>query len=1123
MVMRRALNCLVAALLFITSAASAIGQSITSGSVTGVVTDPSGSAIPGAAIALTNADTNVVRKTVTNGKGTYQFGFTTPGTYRLEVAAKGFETEQRSGIVVTAGQPSAGNFQLQLAAAAQQVTVTEASSAIQTENADLATDFNSKTILNLPNPGGDLTYIAQTAPGVVMNTQVGYGNFSANGMPAISNLFTVNGQNYNDLFEGINASGASNLLLGSNDIAEANVISNAYSAQYGQYAGAQISYITKSGTNQFHGNANYMWNGRALNANQFFSNQAGEPKPFNNFNQWQAGAQGPIWKDHTFFDSNYEGLRNVLPTSSALTLIPGQPFQAATLANLTATGRSDEIPFYKQIFAIYNNAPGAGAAVPVANGGCGGFSSDLLPAGAPCAVEFRSTPPNYNREYQWSGRVDHTFGPSDRGYIRVLRDNGFQPTFTSPLSPTFNIQSNQPEMSGQVSEIHTFGANAVNQLNASALFYGAIFTPSDPAGALAALPTYVRFSGDVFSDAGAYAMPGGFYYPNGRRVFQYQVLDDFSAVRGKHTLRLGITWLHDTITDLDFEGVGGPVHGTVVTTLADFFNGGGVDTSLRQAFPSALEQSMRFNTLGGYVADEWKASDRLTVSLNLRLEHYANPTCEARCFSRLASEFNGSPNPGAASVPYNQMIITGQKNAYVSTQAVVWEPRLGIAWRPFHSEKTVIRTGGGIFADQLPGGLAEGAAFNTPGFNAFTVGGLDTGTIAPGARGSLFTAAGQANQALLSGFSSGGSFRSISQTLPGFEAPSLFSFPNLFPAPRYYKWNFEIEQAVALKSVLAVNYSGMHGSHIPVADGGLNAYCPVAVCGPDGFEGLPVAPANPALGAVSQYFSAGAANYNGLTISLRRHISNSFTYSLSYTWSHALDDVSNGGISNEPFSALATNGSVTAPQNPRDIRANYGSSDYDTRHYVSANFVLADVFRQAGLRRGPTRIFGGWTLSGNWFFRSGLPFTVVDSGTYAALLGFNYQGAIFASPVARVPASCGAAVDSPCLNTSQFVSSAEASGFGTIGRNTVYGPHFFDVDLALMKSVALGEHVTFSFGAQAYNVFNHPNFDQPEGDIASSVFGSAVATVGPPTSLLGAFNGAGSSPRFVAIRGMLRF
>jgi len=194
-----------------------------------------------------------------------------------------------------------------------------------------------------------------------MNTQAGYGNFVADGMPGTSNLFTINGVNSNDPFFGINNSGASNLLLGSNDIDEANVINSAYSGQYGQYASSQITYITKSGKNQFHGDAVYMWNGRALNANQFFSNEVGLGTPFNNFNQWQANVSGPIRKDHTFFDADYEGLRNVLPTAANLTLVPSPQFQAATLANLTGVGHAEEIPFYQQIFNVYNGAPGVGA------------------------------------------------------------------------------------------------------------------------------------------------------------------------------------------------------------------------------------------------------------------------------------------------------------------------------------------------------------------------------------------------------------------------------------------------------------------------------------------------------------------------------------------------------------------------------------------------------------------------------------------------------------------------------------------------------------------------------------------------------------------------------------------
>lgn len=1105
-------------LLFVALSPQSPAQSITAGDITGTVTDPSGGVVASASVTVTNTGTNVSQQTATNAEGTYRVSFLTPGTYQVTVSASGFRTQARRGLVVNAGQPTSASVQLTLATESQTVNVVESSSVLQTENADASTSFNREMIQNLPNPGGDITYVAQTAPGVVMNTQAGYGNFVADGMPATSNLFSINGQNYNDPFYGINNSGASNLLLGANDISEASVINSPYSAQYGQYAGSQITYITKSGTNDFHGDAIYMWNGRALNANQFFSNQVGEPTPFNNFNQWAAGAQGPIWKNRTFFDVDYEGLRNVLPTASTLTLVPSPQFEAATLANLMANGNSGETPFYNKTFSVYNDAPGVGAATPVPqNGGCQNFTG--LPAGVPCALEFRTTPPNTNKEYQWAARVDHNISAKDHFYVRVLRDNGYQPSYTSPFGAVFNDQSNQPQMSMQVSEVHTFGPNTVNQFSGSGLFYAAVFQPSDASGALSALPTFLNFSGTPFSSTGAWGEPGPFFFPQGRRVFQYQIMDDFSHIMGKHTVRLGFSWLHDNITDLDFEGVGGPINGSITTTLTDFFNGGGANTSLSQAFPSSPEQGLRFNTFGGYIADDWKVTDRLTLSLNLRLENYANPTCDSNCFSHLTTAFTGVSIANAASTPYNQFIVANQHNAYPNTQTVVWEPRVGIAWRPSQSDKTVIRTGAGIFADELPGGLAEDAAFNSPGFNAFTIG---NGSIAPGVAGSLFTTAAQANQALLSQFGSGGSFNSISQSVPGFAAPSFDSFPNMFHQPTYYKWNFEIEQALAANISLTVNYSGMHGSHLPLADEGLNAYCPPSVC-PNGFAGLPVAPANQALGLVTQYLSAGTSSYNGLTVSLQRRVSAGLNFNLNYTWSHALDDVSNGGVANLPFGILDTDPSITTLTNPFNIHANYGSADYDVRHYLSANFVLNDMFRHAGFHYGPNRVFGGWTLSSNWFFRTGLPFTPIDNADVAPLLGLNYSGSIFASPVTSISANCNNAVNTPCLSTSQFAPSGLLTGFGTAGRNSLRGPNFFDVDMALMKDVKLTERITFSFGAHAYNLLNHANFDQPVNDISNPQFGYSIAAVGPPTSLLGSFVGAGSSPRFVEIKGILRF
>jgi outer membrane receptor protein involved in Fe transport len=1105
-------------------------QSITSGDVTGMVTDPTGAAVPNAKVTLTNSNTNVSQNASTGIQGTYRFAFVAPGPYSVTVNATGFQVQQRTGVVVTAGQPTAADIRLQIAAASQTVDVSEASEVVQSEDADVTTTYGAETILNLPNPGSDLTYIAQTAPGVVMNTQSGYGNFSSDGLPGTSNQFTINGTNFTDPFLSLNNSGASNLMLGANDISEASVISNAYSAQYGQYAGAQVAYISKSGTNAYHGDAVYMWNGRALNANQFFANQAGLPTPFNNFNQWQTDANGPIWKNHTFFDFDYEGLHNLLPANATLDLIPSPQFQAATLTNLTATGNAAEIPFYKQLFAVYNGASGASSATPVAGGGCQGFTSPVLAATAPCALQFRATPGNTNTEYQWSARVDQVFGPKDRGYIRVWRDNGYQPTYTSPFASTFNDQSNQPQMNGQVSETHAFGPNTVNQFNGSAWFYAALFVPSSSTGAAQALPTFMQFSGTPFTSVGVNGEPGPFFFPQGRRVFQYQVVDDLSHIVGKHTFRVGFSLLHDTMTDLDFQGGNYSVLGAVTTSIGDFFNGGGPNTFLQQSFPSSKEQSLRFLTVAGYVADDWKATDRLTISLNLRLEHYANPSCDADCFSRLASTFTSAPNPGAVSIPYNQLILSGQHNAYANTQTAVWEPRVGIAWKPFRDGQTVIRGGAGIFADEFMGLQAEYAAFNSPGFNAFTIPG-DTGVpLAPGVGGGLFAQAAQANQALLSQFKSGGSFNSIAASLPVFAPPNVSNFPSFFPNPEYYKWNLQVERALGARTLLTVNYSGMHGIHVPVDDEAINAYCPPSVC-VNGFAGLPSAPPNAAFATVSQYLSAGTANYNGVTFSLQRKLSAGVSFNANYTWSHALDDVSNGGIQQFGAPGLVTDPSILQPQNPNNIRGNYGNSDYDVRHYFSATFLVTDTFRRAGFKWGPNRLFGGWTLSSNWFLRSGLPFSIVDNSAAGALGGYNYNGgsiSLLATPLGPMPKSCGSsAVNTPCLSTAQFAPSVAVtgipSGFGTIGRNSVYGPHFFDVDMALMKNIALTEHVTFSFGAQAYNLFNHANFDQPVNDISNPQFGSSISVVSPPTSILGSFVGAGASPRFLEIRGIVRF
>ena len=311
-------------------------QTSTTGDIAGVVTDPSGSVVPDASVTLKDETKGNTQQTKTGAQGTYRFYLLTPGPYTITVTATGFKSEARR-VDVSVGQIGTATFQLQLGPSSTSVTVTEAAPLLQTDNGDTSTTLTEQQISQVPNPGNDLSYIAQLAPGVVMNTQGGYGNVEAFGLPATSNLFTMNGMDDNDPFLNLNNSGATNLLLGANEIQEADVVTNGFSGAYGTFAGINVNYVTKSGGNDFHGNAVYYWTGRAMDATDYITKSEGEPKPFNNANQWAASIGGPIKKDKLFFFLNTEGLRVLIPVPQTVT-IPTTQFEAATGCQLDVVG-----------------------------------------------------------------------------------------------------------------------------------------------------------------------------------------------------------------------------------------------------------------------------------------------------------------------------------------------------------------------------------------------------------------------------------------------------------------------------------------------------------------------------------------------------------------------------------------------------------------------------------------------------------------------------------------------------------------------------------------------------------------------------------------------------------------
>jgi hypothetical protein len=264
---------------------SLLGQSLTSGDVTGTVVDPSGAAVPDATVTLKNNETGSTQTTTTSSTGAYRFRLLNPGSYSVSATATGFQGRAQN-VSVAVGQTSTVNMQMQLASASQTVEVTAQAGVIQTDNGNVSTTISPEIVANMPNPGNDLTYYVQSAAGATMNTQGGYGNTASFGISATSNLFTIDGMNENDPFLNLNNSGATNLMLGANDIQTATVVNNGYTGEYGSLAGMNVNYVTKSGTNAYHGNLQYFWNGRVLNANDWFLNNTGTPRSFDNANQW---------------------------------------------------------------------------------------------------------------------------------------------------------------------------------------------------------------------------------------------------------------------------------------------------------------------------------------------------------------------------------------------------------------------------------------------------------------------------------------------------------------------------------------------------------------------------------------------------------------------------------------------------------------------------------------------------------------------------------------------------------------------------------------------------------------------------------------------------------------------
>ncbi len=1151
------------ALLWFLPLAGAGAQSGTSSALAGTVTDNSGALIPRATVTATDVNTKTVRTGETDASGHYLLSQINPATYQIKVTATGFGIASSEATPVGVGRTVTVNFTLSVSSASQTVEVTAQQGLLSLDNPNTTTTLEAKTIKSLPNPGQDLTFIAQFAQGALMNTAGssndakaagGYGNVEFNGLPATSNGYILDGYDTNDPWLGLNIGLSTNLVIGLDAVQEATVNTNSYAVDQGRYGAAQVNYFTKSGGSRFHGDVYEVWNGSLLNAQNYFLHANDSPgniakKPRSTVNEFGVSVGGPILPQNLFFFAHYEGIRIALPLVSQVTA-PSPAYQQYVLQQLglggvdpitgvTLPAQPAEIPLYRSMFALYSNT--SGTPVPVST--CpldenGTFlpepAAGTLLNGSGCANQRQASLNNKDSEDLIVLKIDQTINEKNSVWYRFQQDTGLQAAYTDPISPIFNAFSPQPQRTLVLGYTHLFTPNLVNQINPGASWYASIFEPNNFASVQQQFPIVLA--------AGSSSLPfttiGGNdqTYPQGRKVTQWQVNDNLIWTLHRHTLKFGVNTRRVDVSNYDLGQ--GTVPLVTVNDLAQFTYGAAYTAT--QSFPVRTRERVANGNFEFYAMDSYKPSARVTLTAGMRVTWNTNVVNDQALFARPTGSFLDMQHSNVQ--PLNQAILTGVHNLFPATPLFIYQPRVSVAYQL--QPHTAVHAGFGVFSDIIPAQIADLASTNAPYAPSF-VGGLggQVGGVAifPGVPGSAVDALASANKALQSSFSAGAppctGIASGDAVCP--LAVGLNTFPTgTLKTPVYYQYSAGVEQQVGGKGAVRVDFVGTRGLHEPYQVE-LNGYQNVcAGCFAPYSYGRPL---DQRFGSVNEFRTDANSSYAGLQTSYTQQIAG-LTLRGNYTLSHCLDEVSNGGLLS--FSSLG----ILSPL-PGELSRSYGSCDYDVRHNISAFGLYQIPFHSNHelLRQ----VLGGWSFSQTAFFHTGLPFTILSQPYTANGHGvFQSSGPQFARRIPGVPLYNKSTVSGitvagtrQWINPDAFASVVDPSTgactggdsvancqFGDSGRNSVRGPHFTDSDIYITKTFKLHEGVTFRFDTQMFNAFNHANFALPSnveagvpGSMIPARFGTLQSTISPPTGLLGVGLGGDSSPRMIAFQGRIEF
>lgn len=1103
--------------LLLFAGALVLQAQVNTANLSGLVTDPTGAAVAKVSVTVTNLATGYSRTFQTDNSGSYSFQNLPIGDYSVKVSASGFSTLTEN-VSLSVGEKGREDFHLQLGADTQTVQVEAAAPMLSPDDASISTVIDSTTIEQTPLYLRNWDDLLRTVKGVQIArytqqsgaTSAGRtGDFNVNGIHSLQNNFILDGIDNNTFSENVQELSTESAHPSVDTIAQFNIITNPYSAEYGRSPGAVVSVNTKSGTNKIHGLIYEYVRNNYFDANDFFSNRNHLKKPKDNQNQFGANLGGPILRDKLFYFFNYEGTRIKQGVSRTATVpLPNErigDFSPATAAQVGVTYNT-----------IYDPTT---CDTPYSGANCQPFANNTIPQSRIDPTVSRlltlfpqpntttpGSPRNINNftrnalaidnNDSYDARIDWSPSSADTLFVRYNYSNRFRSipgNFGGLADGTTTSAWGDQTLLGHSAVMgwtHIINQEMVNEFR-----FGWVrnfsyaqqqpFALNQTAGQFVpGIPNNPAIGGGVpltqFSNFATEGSPD--FLPKRQIPMQYQYNDTLSMILGRHSLKFGVS-LYAPMRNIfqDEPGTRGDLGFTGVFTCQHSapgkcakVNGANTGLSYADGLLGATQSTQLTNVFfvdqrlwmaSGFVEDDWKATPKLTLNLGLRYD-FTTPATEA---TNSMANFD----PASGSLVFAKSGSLGDRSL-VEVNTKNFGPRIGFSYSP--EGNTVIRGGYGIYYSLFERfGSEDQLALNPPFLINKTLSSNTTPVLTPSVGfPSNFLSASTVNL----------------NSLNSFHIRAMASHD---PTPMVQQWSIGIQRQIGNAWAAEVDYVGTKSTHLDV----IYDYNQPLI---SGNASTGVVPYNN-FGQIEYTTPVGFGNYNGLQASLTRRMTKGLSVSAAYTYSRSLD--------NAPQELESNSGD--AP-NGRNYAAWYGPSDFDIPHRVSMSYVYDLPFGRGKemLKSGPwSWILGNWRTSGIYTYYSGHPFQINENdGNQNSVL--DPYG--FATAVPNVVGKAHIVGDPNCWFYSSknsacgqlapsYTDAFATTAVGTLGntsRNPLRGPHTTVFDAALLREFPFAERWNVEARWEVFNITNTPEFGQPNGNITSGGVAGITSLSGDP-------------------------